>query len=173
MFQWNILHCCSNIWESKINCIDQQRSPLNLRQLSSLEEHWEMVLVAVTVLEGLLDPVVVMYCLERNKIRSQHRSQGAITCMAKCHFYALQKSICCQIILPCLCPPRAIHATTLAFVKFRIILLFSVKDETRKTLFSCYLSASYQTGIPFSVSLRDHNSSPTWKGREERKGVTR
>lgn len=51
--------------------------------------------------------------------------------------------------MPLLCPPKAFavrsfchvfvhaHVTTLVFIKFRIILLFSVKNETRKTLFSC------------------------------------
>lgn len=57
--------------------------------------------------------------------------------MAKYHFYT-PKSICSQIMSPCLCPPRAIHGTTLALIKFRFNLLFSVKEKTRKTLFSCY-----------------------------------
>lgn len=92
------------------------------------------MLVAATV---LLDPVVVMYCLERRQMRSQHPSQGPSSARPSATFMP-SKSICCQIILSCLCPPRATHATTLAFIKFRMILLFSVKDETRRTLFSCY-----------------------------------
>jgi len=94
--------------------------------------------VAATVLEGLLDPVVeVTYCLEQRQIRSQRTSSVVIISMTKCHFYT-PKNICGQIMLSCLCPPRATHATTMAFIKLRMNLLFSVKDKTRKTFFSCY-----------------------------------
>lgn len=98
------------------------------------------MLVAATVLEGLLDPVVeVIYCLEQRQIRSQPTLLVAIICMTKYHFYA-PKSICGQIVLPCLCPPRAIHALqwmrcqsdTLAFIKFRIDFYFLSKTKLER-----------------------------------------
>lgn len=70
-------------------------------------------------------------------------------------------------MLSCLCSHRVTHATTLAFINFRLNLLFPVKDKTRKTLLlvlSC-LSA-YQTGALFSVSSKDHLSSPEEWERE-------
>lgn len=82
------------------------------------------------------------------------------------------KSVWCQIILSCLCPPRAIHATTLAFIKFRIILSFSVKDETRKTLLQLLLSCLLhirQTYPSLSVQGITFLHPPEEEGRKERR----
>lgn len=84
--------------------------------------------------------MVVIYCLEGRKIRSQHISQGPIIYMAKYHFYALQKHLLSDHFVMSLstqsntCNNPGVYKVQ----NYTFIFYQRWNFEKRKTLFSCY-----------------------------------